>query len=256
MRGDHTRPPTPRPRTWGRPPRARGPRRGRRYGRRHRGTTPACAGTTALPPWSPTRTGDHPRVCRDHVPQVRLLPVGQGPPPRVRGPLHDGGAPLLLPGTTPACAGTTVCGGCPGWPAWGPPPRARGPRVQGSPVSRGAGTTPACAGTTCAASPRRTRCRDHPRVRGDHLALSRKELALMGPPPRARGPLRDDAAHDPPRGTTPACAGTTWPATQATARIGDHPRVRGDHSSPICHEPSGAGPPPRARGPLRPGRRP
>ncbi len=192
VRGDHREAVAIAAAEQGPPPRARGPLPHRRTGRAGLGTTPACAGTTSCRSTRASGTRDHPRVRGDHD-VVRVDTTDdQGPPPRARGPLSVLVEQVQHLGTTPACAGTTSaarqavrfkgdhprvrgdhgrspipCSGC-----VGPPPRARGPHPKPIRSSARSGTTPACAGTTMPGAWRRRRCRDHPRVRGDHLPIS------------------------------------------------------------------------------------
>ncbi len=73
-----------------------------------------------------------------------------------------------------------------------------------------------------------------------------------GPPPRARGPLLAVLLTEAESGTTLACAGTTSTGLLLQGRGQDHLRVRGDHGGECFTNGDGTGPPPRARGPLRP----
>ncbi|CAL2063113.1 protein of unknown function [Streptomyces murinus] len=107
MRGDHHRPRQLGRGRLGPPPHARGPRRVRDDGTAGSGTTPACAGTTLG--GGPARPGswDHPRMRGDHTLGTSLSGAVRGPPPHARGPPILDHLPLIPPGTTPACAGTT-----------------------------------------------------------------------------------------------------------------------------------------------------
>ncbi len=135
------------------------------------------------------------------------------------------------------------------WAGAGPPPRARGPPGRGGTAAAHAGTTPACAGTTLFHASTSALTRDHPRVRGDHGNWQCNQCSRWGPPPRARGPLREGSWRQATPGTTPACAGTTVRASPHHLTAWDHPRVRGDHNSSAIHCTHQGGPPPRARGP-------
>ncbi len=177
--------------------------------------------------------------------------------------------PRRMPGSIPACAGTTpsadgllgtsrvhprVRGDHSGRSAAvtagaGPSPRARGPPDPRLLERRRRGSIPACAGTTTA----RRRCRPaprvHPRVRGDHSAPRPQSSRSWGPSPRARGPQANRVLGGIRRGSIPACAGTTAWSEPSTPTRRVHPRVRGDHT-PVEPETSPAlGPSPRARGP-------
>ena len=154
------------------------------------GIIPACAGSTP-PPCSSTRRGrDHPRLRGEHALVRMARAPALGSSPLARGarqarPVRGG-----RPGIIPACAGST-------WVAHAAPRSARDhPRLRGehtnsinlfqrnmgsSPLARGAqrgvrldavgvGIIPACAGSTGSRTRRRSRCRDHPRLRGEHNA--------------------------------------------------------------------------------------
>ena len=72
-------------------------------------TTPACAGQTSCFPAESGKAGDYPRVCGADL-GVRPLHVdAKGLPPRVRGRHVPGPACVQAAGTTPACAGQTLC---------------------------------------------------------------------------------------------------------------------------------------------------
>jgi len=95
---------------------------------------------------------------------------------------------------------------------------------------------------------RRSRARDHPRVRGDGAASSRIFTPRQGSPPRARGRPRLARRVVLRRGITPACAGTARAPSWKAARRRDHPRVRGDGSTSMKFQVWHWGSPPRARG--------
>ncbi len=249
MRGDHTTAQRTPVEYQGPPPHARGPQHRPVCMLHPRGTTPACAGTTGRGPGRPSATRDHPRMRGDHLICASVAMYPWGPPPHARGPQHRHQHVLRAGGTTPACAGTT--GQRAGQPAPaedhprmrgdhrtsvplrsmppGPPPHARGPPGPGRQAHRPAGTIPACAGTTQEKHPGRLEHRDHPRMRGDHGDWIVKGVAGEGPPPHARGPRTCRGRRRGWRGTTPACAGTTWKRTGGPTRKWDHPRMRGDH---------------------------
>ena len=73
--------------------------------------------------------------------------------------------------------------------------------------------------------------RDHPRVRGEHIATHLPVTDETGSSPRARG-ARGATAQDPPgAGIIPACAGSTDAEVLISAVEEDHPRVRGEHGA-------------------------
>ncbi len=219
---------TRRGRTSGPPPRARG----RRH---HHDVALVDPGTT-------------PRGRGDDNAAAPARQTFVGPPPRARGrPPAQVKTDLAL-GTTPAGAGTTTRH-APGpgrsrdhprgrgddrvalelhQQPRGPPPRARGRPGHRAVLVRRDGTTPAGAGTTRPRRRRSTRSRDHPRGRGDDPAFQAERGGIQGPPPRARGRLRQQMRQRVQPGTTPAGAGTTRTAVCPAARVRDHPRGRGD----------------------------
>ncbi len=191
-----------------------------------------------------------------------------GPSPRARGAHVVAAGADDHAGTIPACAGSTA-GDRSTVVRSGDHPRVRGehtharpgsgPRPGPSPRARGAplgkpgraarmGTIPACAGSTLRGPGRRRPCRDHPRVRGEHLARSLSAATSLGPSPRARGARVDLADQAAVAGTIPACAGSTPQIARARMPVRDHPRVRGEHGGAGGRSVGYWGPSPRARG--------
>ncbi|SDP94094.1 hypothetical protein SAMN05421507_12328 [Lentzea jiangxiensis] len=130
----------------------------------------------------------------------------------------------------------------------GPSPRARGalPGQHANLLARW--TIPACAGSTAASSPSARRRRDHPRVRGEHIARGTQRCRVTGPSPRARGARHPRRHRRLPAGTIPACAGSTPAMSRPSSTAWDHPRVRGEHRPAWRISASRPGPSPRARG--------
>ena len=90
---------------------------------------------------------------------------------------------------------------------------------------------------------------DHPRMRGDHMTLDRLAAIAEGSSPHARGPLQRVAGDAGATGIIPACAGTTASIRPDAPLWWDHPRMRGDHSSPVESMMKCSGSSPHARGP-------
>ena len=192
---------------WGSPPRARGRDPNFGLGRSRRRITPACAGKSSKSSITSGFSTDHPRVRGEEFSAYLLYSPAPGSPPRARGrvSLREGIPPGL--GITPACAGKS--GGCMEadsgiWdhprvrgeegsdarlavPMRGSPPRARGRVPSGLRHSVLQGITPACAGKRTTLYWGFGRAWDHPRVRGEENGVTRKQLARLGSPPRARG---------------------------------------------------------------------
>ncbi len=262
-----------------RPPRCRS---------RRREPSPACAGSilTAVA-LSPCST-DHPRSRGEYDFVVRLVtgprpsasrggqhhtkPGGLRltplPPPCARGTREPGEQLAPHQRTTPACAGNTgprtsgpACspdhprlrGEHPHHPGrdpadHGPPPPARGTLLL-PPGAGGEGrTTPACAGNTYLNGTQEGTTADHPRLRGEHAAVTMYSRHVRGPPPPARGTQFQVAAQGRGHRTTPACAGNTRRCRTAGPARADHPRLRGEHAPHSGAVDAPHGPPPPARG--------
>ena len=171
-----------------------------------------------------------------------------GSPPRMRGKGHR--IPLRHPlqGITPAYAGkSSACRRTlsAGWDH----PRIRGekaemggfiPRFSGSPPRMrgkvlpdrgrvlGVGITPAYAGKSFPTSMFRSVGRDHPRICGEKIVVSRTWCSRSGLPPRMWGKvssIRDDLARV---GITPAYAGKSSSPRLIALLIWDHPRICGE----------------------------
>ena len=230
-------------------PRARGTRLRLRRLSRPRGIIPACAGNTASWTSTSTRCWDHPRVRGEHRRFAVETWLDTGSSPRARGTRL---CPICFPmcwRIIPACAGntrrvTTTRVSARDHPRvrgehahvilgnaflGGSSPRARGtPQVLPEPAG-GTGIIPACAGNTAPSARPLPRCRDHPRVRGEHCSRVSRGCPRWGSSPRARGTRLPPPAGPLGRGIIPACAGNTSESTSTAPRSRDHPRVRGEH---------------------------
>ena len=91
----------------GSPPHVRGPREIPWQEVLSLGITPACAGTTGFSVCSTAGSGDHPRMCGDHLNTEYNGTHSWGSPPHVRGPQSATKVVASLWGITPAGAGTT-----------------------------------------------------------------------------------------------------------------------------------------------------
>ena len=109
---------------------------------------------------------------------------------------------------------------------------------------------PVCAGTTGARRRRRGVEREHPRMRGDHMASSRSSSSSEGTSPHARGPRIVGRPYSMAIGNIPACAGTTPLRASRTSWRREHPRMRGDHPATLSIWTLATGTSPHARGPL------
>ena len=107
---------------------------------------------------------------------------------------------------------------------------------------------PACAGNTPAQPVQSAHWSVHPRVCGEHSGLCVRMSHSSGSSPRVRGtPLnrRWPAWH---RRFIPACAGNTYPGFRRSGRDPVHPRVCGEHASPLPNRAIIFGSSPRVRG--------
>ena len=181
-------------------------------GREHAriGLTPACAGTSWRRSTSRGSPGAHPRVRGDICSTTNVRVERAGSPPRARGHQPDVNCVRVIPGLTPACAGTSpgtdvadrAVGAHPrvrgditparvvAEQSAGSPPRARGHHADDRGRDRHHGLTPACAGTSVSAEAvMPTGGGAHPRVRGDICGVGGRCGSRWGSPPRARGHL-------------------------------------------------------------------
>ena len=70
---------------------------------------------------------------------------------------------------------------------------------------------------------------DHPRLRGEYLAISIILEVILGSPTLTRGIQRQAGVVGHTVGITPAYAGNTGTDPQHTTRDQDHPRLRGEY---------------------------
>ena len=129
------------------------------------------------------------------------------------------------------------------------------PRMRGTPVPSFfhallSGIIPAYAGNTCHCARRRCRCRDHPRVCGEHGTLALVDDVAVGSSPRMRGTRLVPSHRNCCRGIIPAYAGNTGAFEAVIALLRDHPRVCGEHSTTSRSAATGTGSSPRMRGTL------
>ena len=251
MRGEHlfTQP------AWlvaeGSSPRARGARKHDQCAGPQQGIIPACAGSTLRGHLHHPCPRDHPRVRGEHPPGPPPPSLSAGSSPRARGAPSGATSTIPVRGIIPACAGSTSTRS-PTCSSGRDHPRVRGEHTQtltgvglssgSSPRARGApsgatstipvrGIIPACAGSTSTRSPTCSSGRDHPRVRGEHIAHLSQPIPERGSSPRARGAHTDADRCRSLVGIIPACAGSTSWRWSRCAGSGDHPRVRGEHTS-------------------------
>ncbi|SCQ64128.1 Hypothetical protein PFR_JS9-2_2039 [Propionibacterium freudenreichii] len=214
---------------WGSPPHMRGARIKNIRKPPCSGLTPAYAGSTMTS--SPRTLGRraHPRICGEHPRSQQNFGGVRGSPPHMRGALEQVKMFNYLRGLTPAYAGSThgvskisatpgahprICGehgsiARASSPSMGSPPHMRGALRQLRPRLHLVGLTPAYAGSTSRryAPPRQPGA--HPRICGEHLAMSAPNPGVVGSPPHMRGARRGMNRTYFRAGLTPAYAGST-----------------------------------------------
>ena len=152
-----------------------------------------------------------------------------GSSPHARGARLPRGERLAVPGIIPACAGSTASRvnaaslardhprmrgehddrTAQAVERFGSSPHARGAPRAAPPSAALAGIIPACAGSTSTGGRRPCRCRDHPRMRGEHNSTRTESPTSTGSSPHARG-AHDLGVHVVAQGgIIPACAGST-----------------------------------------------
>ena len=213
---------------------------------------PAYAGSTASSLLESRERQDHPRIRGEHVAGRSDPHEERGSSPHTRGALY-GGPRLTVQGRIiPAYAGSTASSLLESRERQDHP-RIRGEHFLGqrhsrgdlgsSPHTRGAplprqgneidrGIIPAYAGSTPREAAVSAGVSDHPRIRGEHSSRAQPGHPAGGSSPHTRG-ARDDPrqAHNA-TGIIPAYAGSTRTAVECSCRVGDHPRIRGEHTDP------------------------
>ncbi len=112
MRGEHTCGDWAGETCRGPSPHARGALRPTLLPVHHTGTIPACAGSTPSARGRSCSARDHPRMRGEHRLRYRPLTPPAGPSPHARGAHVRRRAGVPVPGTIPACAGSTSSRGC------------------------------------------------------------------------------------------------------------------------------------------------
>ena len=120
----------------------------------------------------------------------------------------------------------------------GSSPRMRGTHRDRRAHTRATGIIPAYAGNTFRKVRCRRRCRDHPRVCGEHPMTSEPFSFNLGSSPRMRGTRIRRWGCRRRSGIIPAYAGNTAEVVEFVWFFQDHPRVCGEHyplpSSVLC----------------------
>ena len=110
------------------------------------------------------------------------------------------------------------------------------------------GIIPAYAGSTACRCSLRVGCRDHPRIRGEHARVDPQRELAEGSSPHTRGApdLRHKRRVD--GGIIPAYAGSTATKAKNMPSRRDHPRIRGEHDTPLTNVTPFTGSSPHTRG--------
>ena len=232
-------------------PHTRGAHAGRSPEHQEAGIIPAYAGSTFRRLAALARVRDHPRIRGEHSTPPDGTVLDPGSSPHTRGARVTRKRADARPGIIPAYAGSTS------QPASWPEPPPDHPRIRGehavfvgglsvgvgsSPHTRGArgavfgaepvgGIIPAYAGSTATADRMSMETADHPRIRGEHFAPGTPTRPSSGSSPHTRGARLRTPPRPRPRRIIPAYAGSTDPAPGSRPGPGDHPRIRGEHST-------------------------
>ena len=132
----------------------------------------------------------------------------------------------------------------------GSSPHTRGARVHPAGLFQRQGIISAYAGSTSGRLPESPATRDHPRIRGEHLATVFIKRSILGSSPHTRGAPHVRGCRADNRGIIPAYAGSTSPVSQARRSRRDHPRIRGEHCSCVSVGVAPMGSSPHTRGAL------
>ena len=232
------------------------------------GIIPAYAGSTDGLPIAEWRRADHPRIRGEH-PKRGVWPVGaDGSSPHTRGAPIAEVDPESLTRIIPAYAGSTRAAAGTGIEHWDHPrirgehrrfsspslaidgssPHTRGAPERGSEKKSGCRIIPAYAGSTWSRSTCRPSPRDHPRIRGEHMPLTRVRTMSSGSSPHTRGARLADFPELRPERIIPAYAGSTSKSSPRTLPVKDHPRIRGEHAWPTFPSSDRNGSSPHTRG--------
>ena len=191
---------------------------------------------------------DHPRVCGEHLPALRLLLRLRGSSPRMRGTHALDLLVDLGDGIIPAYAGNTTILERAKLIGTGSSPRMRGTLILRSLGRCLRWIIPAYAGNTSASPCRPNSVRDHPRVCGEHPADAGFGMQCKGSSPRMRGTLVLLSTAGELDGIIPAYAGNTNELVELVVLKGDHPRVCGEHRPVMGRAAHRRGSSPRMRG--------
>ena len=196
------------------------------------GIIPAYAGSTRNRARDDQRPRDHPRIRGEHH-----AVGGRGEAaPRII-PAYAGST--WVPSTYPALAadhprirGEHRVMGDDSGVGRGSSPHTRGAPDRGQAGQSGDGIIPAYAGSTPSAPSGPHSPKDHPCIRGEHGVLAVDVDGRSGSSPHTRGARPRTVRSGALLGIIPAYAGSTFVSRSLHILMQDHPRIRGEHSTP------------------------
>ena len=197
-----------------------------------------------------------------------LACVIAGSSPHMRGTLQCRPQRHFTPGIIPAYAGNTcrafgfrsilwdhprICGehgsfDLTGVAGTGSSPHMRGTRRGEHVGQHRQGIIPAYAGNTYTAYKTAIEAGDHPRICGEHFDHKGETLQAQGSSPHMRGTLPCCVRAPVARGIIPAYAGNTILKKRWNSSVLDHPRICGEHITPVGFRPVRLGSSPHMRG--------
>ena len=89
---------------------------------------------------------------------------------------------------------------------------------------------------------------DHPRIRGEHCTPLSGIKNAQGSSPHTRGARHQNRRRPERTGIIPAYAGSTRALLPVPQGVADHPRIRGEHVTPLPGETLACGSSPHTRG--------
>ena len=150
---------------------------------------------------------DHPRICGEKESKLQEIEDISGSPPHMRGKVATGRQTVCRCGITPAYAGKSTAAFSSSRTTLGSPPHMQGKEVCENGEVEIQRITPAYAGKSGISSQAKPSRRDHPRICGEKLHLTRFLDCCTGSPPRMRGKAQGLLDQLPPYRITPAYAG-------------------------------------------------
>ncbi|ERH20064.1 hypothetical protein HMPREF0043_00193 [Actinobaculum sp. oral taxon 183 str. F0552] len=210
---------------------------------------PAYAGSTCSGRRRRLSCADHPRIRGEHERESPLWRLSPGSSPHTRGALRERRPRTRTSRIIPAYAGSTpsvysatvrlsdhprIRGEHPSNPlrslrGTGSSPHTRGARRRRPHPNVDRGIIPAYAGSTPPRRPARRSPADHPRIRGEHKDPRSRVAFFEGSSPHTRGARQAGPQYGLRQRIIPAYAGSTFLGGRRFVRLGDHPRIRGEH---------------------------